>query len=261
METLDIIDLIEKNPITKLSDTYNNKLLTKIKENFNEIEQQLFISSFYCYLNYHPGNDFVIDLDDIWKWLGFSTKQKTLLLLEKNFILNIDYKKLLNQQVEQDSEEKKHGGHNKVIYILNIKTFKLLCIKSNTKKAQDIHEYFIKLEEILHEVIEEESNELKLQLEKHIIQIEEKEKLLEKTKIEKLKEVEKAIIKQFPINTECIYIGIIENSNESKEKLIKFGHTNELSTRVTCHHKDYNNFVLIHYHENIFLNLYDNYYD
>ena len=37
METLDIIDLIEKNPITKLSDTYNNKLLTKIKENFNRI--------------------------------------------------------------------------------------------------------------------------------------------------------------------------------------------------------------------------------
>ena len=96
--------------------------------------------------------------------------------------------------------------------------------------------------------IKEQENELKekeTQLEKHIIQIEEKEKLLEKTKIEKLKEVEKAIIKQFQTNTECIYIGIIENSNESKEKLIKFGHTNELSTRVTCHHKDYNNFFLI----------------
>jgi hypothetical protein len=245
METLDIIDLIEKNPITKLSNTYNNKLLTKIKENFSEIEQQLFISSFYCYLNYHPGNDFVIDLDDVWKWLGFNQKVKAKALLEKNFILNIDYKNLLSQLGKQDSEEKKHGGHNKEIYMLNIRTFKLLCIKSNTKKAQDIHEYFIKLEEILHEVIEEESNELKLQLEKHIIQIEEKEKLLEKTKIEKLKEVEKAIIKQFQTNTECIYIGTIENTNESKEKLIKFGHTNELSTRVTCHHKDYNNFFLI----------------
>jgi len=50
--SLDIVDLIEKNPISKLSDTYNNKLLIKIEEKFTEYEQKLFISSFYCYLNY-----------------------------------------------------------------------------------------------------------------------------------------------------------------------------------------------------------------
>ena len=38
MEILNIIDLIEQNSITKLSDIYNNKLLTKIKENFSKIE-------------------------------------------------------------------------------------------------------------------------------------------------------------------------------------------------------------------------------
>ena len=32
MENLDIVNLIEKNPITKLSDTYNNKLLLEIKK-------------------------------------------------------------------------------------------------------------------------------------------------------------------------------------------------------------------------------------
>ena len=31
METLNIVDLIEKNPITKLSSSYNSKLITKIK--------------------------------------------------------------------------------------------------------------------------------------------------------------------------------------------------------------------------------------
>jgi prophage antirepressor-like protein len=92
---------------------------------------------------------------------------------------------------------------------------------------------------------ENELNETKKELELKDEKLEEKETLLEKSKIEKIKEVEKSIIKQFPINTECIYIGTIENTNESNEKLIKFGHTNELSTRVTCHHKDYNNFVLI----------------
>ena len=57
MTELNIVELIEKNPITKLSNNYNNKLLNKIKENFNEIEQKLFVSSFYCYLNYNKNND------------------------------------------------------------------------------------------------------------------------------------------------------------------------------------------------------------
>ena len=47
-ETLDIVELIENNPISKLSSTYNNKLLIKIEETFTDFEQQLFVSSFYC---------------------------------------------------------------------------------------------------------------------------------------------------------------------------------------------------------------------
>ena len=48
MTTLDIVNLIEANPITKLSSDYNVKLLVKIKENFTDMEQQLILSSFYC---------------------------------------------------------------------------------------------------------------------------------------------------------------------------------------------------------------------
>ncbi len=71
IENLDIVNLIEKNPITKLSDTYNNKLLLEIKKKFTNDQQQLFISSFYCYLNYDEITDYVIDLDNIWNWLGY----------------------------------------------------------------------------------------------------------------------------------------------------------------------------------------------
>jgi hypothetical protein len=67
MQALNIVNLIESNPITKLTNVYNNKFLVKIQENFTETEQQLFISSCYCYLNYNQNTDFVIDLDDIWK--------------------------------------------------------------------------------------------------------------------------------------------------------------------------------------------------
>jgi len=78
-----IVEFIENNPVTKLSKQYQSKLLTKIKSNFTETQQQMFVSSFYCYLNYDSHNDYVIDLDNIWKWLGFSQKVRAKELLEK----------------------------------------------------------------------------------------------------------------------------------------------------------------------------------
>ena len=222
-------------------------MLNKIKDTFTEFEQQMFVSSFYCYLNYDKTLDFVIDFDDVWKWLDFSTKQKGLRIIQKYFELNTDYINLVNQLV--DHNVKQHGGHNKDRYMLNINAFKKFCIKAQTKKASDIHDYYIKMEEILQETVEEESNELRLQLEQKenmitdIIQTNEMEKLL-LTK-DKQKAIEETLIKQFPLNTECIYIGTIENTNEANESLIKFGHTNNLQVRLHDHHKKYDNFVLV----------------
>ena len=163
METLNIVNLIESNPITKLSSDYNYKLLVKIKDNFTDFEQHVFLSSFYCYLKYHPINDFVIDLDDVWKWIGFSQKVKAKQLLEKHFTMNKDYTVSLYQQVKHSTHTK--GGQNKEIIMLNINTFKKFCLKAGTKKAEDIHEYYIKMEEIIQQVIEEDCIELKKQLE------------------------------------------------------------------------------------------------
>ena len=71
---LNIVELIETNPITKLSSNYNNKLVNRVVNSFTGYDQQLFIASFYCSLNYDQKTDFAIDLDDVWKWLGFNKK-------------------------------------------------------------------------------------------------------------------------------------------------------------------------------------------
>ena len=248
METINIVELIEKNPITKLSKDYNVKLLTKIKEQFTDFEQQLFLSSFYCYLNCDSKKDFVIDLDNVWKWIGFSYKHKAKILLEKNFIIDKDYKISLKHQVKQNiasdaSEEKKdnRGGQNKETIMLNIDTFKKFCLKAGTKKADEIHDYYMKLEEIIHNVIQEECKELKILLE-------EKTNCIDKEK-EKLKE--KTLLEQFPLNTQCIYIGLVDNKTLGKpnskmyhETLIKFGQSNNLNERVKTHKKTYENFRL-----------------
>lgn len=237
MSELNIVELIESNPITKLSHTYNGKLITKIQENFTGFEQQLFVSSFYCYLNYNKNTDFVVDLDNIWKWIGFSQKIDAKRLLEKYFNIDIDYKLVLGQPKASANEEK-WGGHNKQTILLTIKCFKSLCLKAQTKKAGEIHEYYMKMEEVLHEIVEEETDELRLQLEQN-------KSVYNQEKIQLKKAAEQATIIQFPVNTECIYIGTIDNTNEANEKLIKFGHSNDLKTRVNDHRKTYDNFQLI----------------
>lgn len=241
-----IVELIENNPITKLSNDYNVKLLIKIKNEFTNFEQQLFLSSFYGYINYDYKNDFVIDLDNVWKWLGFSTKYNAKRLLENNFIIDKDYTKSLLLKENQTTHIK--GGQNREIFKLNIETFKKLCLKAGTKKADEIHDYFIKLEDIIHSCIHEECNELKLKLDNKNKEL---SVLNYNTKKEKEELKEKTLLEQFPINTQCVYIGLIDNKTLGKpnskmyhETVIKFGQSNNLNDRVKTHKKTYDNFRL-----------------
>jgi regulator of replication initiation timing/phage anti-repressor protein len=246
-DSIDIVGLIESNPVTMLHANSQSKLVEKIKTKFTSYEQQLFISSFYCYFKYNPKTDFVIDLDNVWKWLGFVQKVNAKRLLEKNFTIEKDYKCLLVPSEEQtkstntigvevgEAKKNNRGGHNKEIFMLNVETFKKFCLKAGTKKADEIHDYFIKMEEVFHEVLMEESEDLQKQL-----------LTLETTKEkEKTRAVEQVIIAQFPQNTECVYFGTIDNTNEKGEKLIKFGISNDLSLRVLDHRKKYINFRLV----------------
>ena len=236
MDPFNIVDLIENNPISKLSTTYQNTLLTKIQAKFTDTEQQLFVASFYGFLKYDATNEFVIDLDDVWRWLDFSTKQKSKMLLEAQFVKDKDYIILLNLQVKQS--EHIRGGHNKEIFMLNVSTFKRFCLKAGTKKADAIHDYYIKLEELLHEVVQEESTELKTQLEQNQIQLDKSEKTAEKIR-------EKTLLEHFGRNTQCVYYGSIDNLSDTNEKLLKFGNSNNLAGRVAQHRENYTNFRLL----------------
>ena len=245
--SVDIVNLIETNPITKLNGNYQSKLIEKVKIHFTDYEQQMFVASFYCYLNYNK-TDFVIDLDNIWKWLGFSTKQKAKQLLEKNFIIDINYKTLLNHQVKQSDDTR--GGHNKETFMLNIETFKKYCMKAGTKKADEIHDYFIKLEEILQEIMKEESDELKLQLEQKNTEIQQIEELKEKELEMKLKqqqclEREKVLLNQYATIGSIIYI-IKVKTFKSGEYIIKIGQSRKgIMNRYNEHKHKYDECLLL----------------
>jgi len=239
MTSFNIVDLITNNPITKLTETHNNNLLNKVKNNFNESQQQLFIASFYSYLNYHKTDDYIVDLDNIWKWLGFNKKYNATNCLEKYFKQDNDYKKLLYLEVKQNlievnnkifapdasgAKTKGSGGHNIQKYYLNVKTFKSFCLKAGTKKADEIHEYYLKMEELIQEVLEEEAIEMKNKL---LIKQNELEKLeennkkeLEKLEENKKKEYEEKLIKEKALERQKILLKEFGNS-ESLIYIIK----------------------------------------
>jgi hypothetical protein len=234
MQELKIVELIENNPITKLTNTYNVKLLSKIKEKFTDFEQQLFISSFYCYLNYDK-KDFKIDLNDIWKWLGFSSKFNAERVLEKHFIIDVDYKKFASQFGEAnltdeilfnnlDNQKNGSGGHNKQKIMLSIKCFKSFCLKSQTKKASEIHEYYMNMEEILHETLQEEGTELKNLLEKQKIELGQKTIAL-KTMPET--EKHKILLSNFAKVEDSLVYVIRVKTNENGSYIVRIGESRE----------------------------------
>jgi hypothetical protein len=150
--SLDIVHLIESNPIARFNQTYHSKIIDKLNVKFPNYDEKIFLSNFYCYLKYDKVNDFVIDLDNIWKYIGFRNKANAKRLLRNSFIIEKDYKILLLNIQEKEK------------IMLNINTFKKLCVKSFIKRGDEIYDYFSKLEEVFYEILLEEVIELRAEL-------------------------------------------------------------------------------------------------
>jgi phage anti-repressor protein len=242
--SIDIVKLIEKNPLVKLTGNYQSSMIDKIKEKFNTYEQQLFVSSFYCYLNYDDKIDFVIDLDNVWQWLGFSQKVNAKCVLEKNFIKNSDYK-IFAPEVA-GAKKDGSGGHNKEIIMLTINAFKRFCLKAGTKKADEIHEYYIKMEKVLQDVLFEECNALTEQV-KQIKQENTTKELEFKTKLNNQKELEKEkiLLRQFSISIPIVYI-IKVKTFENGQYIVKIGESRRgITGRYNEHKGKYSECLLL----------------
>ncbi len=156
-ERLDIVSLIDKNPLTRLTKTNNERLLGKLQSSFSTEQQRFYTASFYCFLNHNPYIDFVVDFDDTWHWLGFGRKDSAKAVLLRNFVEDVDYK-----IVHPRSSGK--GGVTKEQIMLSVQTFKYFCMLARTEKAAQIRLYFVKLESIVHETVREQEEDLARQL-------------------------------------------------------------------------------------------------
>ena len=88
----------------------DDNLIRLIKEEFNNNDNQLFQMSFKLFnISHNKPNDYIIDLDDVYKWIGFSTKGHAKTLLITKFKEGIHYK--MNKEVFTRTRKNLGGRH------------------------------------------------------------------------------------------------------------------------------------------------------
>ena len=237
-ETINFNELV-KNSNTTLSLNLQTKMVTLLNEEFTEEQQKWYIANLFMYMNYHPTTDFPINLETVIKIVGFAHKKNAKRTLENNFIEGEDYKVLLLPTEKQKNDNR--GGHNEETIMLNMDTFKNLCMLVKTPEGKAIRKYYVKLENINNTIVKMEMEDQQL-IQKKIL--EEKDNII--TNNEYVKKVEKHdfLIEKFK-NKKCVYIA------EIKENLIKIGSTKDINERCNGLSRIFGNCIFLDIFEHV----------
>ena len=219
-ESINFTELVKNSSLKlSLSNDYETKMITTLNEEFTESQQQWYIANLYIYMNYHPTNDYPINLENVFKMIGFANKGNAMKTIKSNFVKDEDYKTSLLPK-----EKSSWGGSGSEQIMLNVDTFKNLCMLAKTDKGKEIRKYYVKLENIYNKIIKEEiENTQKLLLEK--------DTQLENKDLEKKREVEMTLKNSFN-KRNLVYLIKITIDNEI---VYKFGHTDDIITRLRAH--------------------------
>ena len=129
---ININKLINEKNLLTINVTDRNHYDENLINILNMEQKHWYLINMYMYMNMND-IDYPIKLESIYKTIGFANKGNAKRTIENNFILNTDYK-IINE--------------NEKMYIyLNIKTFKKLCLMTKSKFADQIRDYYIKIED------------------------------------------------------------------------------------------------------------------
>ena len=87
-----------------LSLELQNRLGEKLNTNCEQDEQRWYVANLYMYMNYHPTNDYPINLEHVFKMVGFANKGNAMKTIKSNFIKDEDYKITLVRKDERKNE-------------------------------------------------------------------------------------------------------------------------------------------------------------
>lgn len=128
-------------------------------------------------MNYDPTNDYPINLEDVFKMIGFANKGNAMKTIKSNFTEEEDYK-IVFFRMEKNPTNKDLGGRPQETVMLNTDTFKNLCMLAKTNRGKSIRKYYVKLENIFNKIINDEIQQSKRELEKSKRELEESKRAL-----------------------------------------------------------------------------------
>lgn len=98
-------------------------------------------------------NEFPVDFDDAWQWVGYTRKENALNKLSNNFDIDLDYIK--DKNIFSPFGEKMEKGRQPDRYYMTIDCFKSFCMMAGTSKGKDVRRYFLDCERRLKILITE----------------------------------------------------------------------------------------------------------
>lgn len=121
---------------------------------------------------------FPVDFELAWQWLGYSTKQKAKNKLTRNFEKNIDY---LTKWLSVAHSNGLTASRTEQI-MLTIDCFKSLGMMAGTEQGKEIRKYFLNCEQIVKQVIPAQNDRIReLELQIALTQAETQKALAEKS--------------------------------------------------------------------------------
>ena len=215
----------------------DDELISLIKQNFTENDMEIFKLNFKIYIaNENNKNGFVINLDDIYTYIGFKLKQHAKRLLTNKFKLNKDYiiyKGLNNTltpmgEIDVNFQDNrlimKQNTYNKETIMLSVESFKKFCMIASTDESEKFLDYYITIENVIFNYVKTKMNEQLQIISENKKILESKNKIIEEQSLElqniknqKYEEIDKS---------EYIYVFTTD-----KDKIYKCGKTKEPKKR------------------------------
>lgn len=208
----------------------DDQFVTLVRTELTDDDAQQFIINFQLYLTH--GNDktkFVVDLDDVWPWLGLSRKDVAKYILTKHFEEKTDFMVI---KILQNLPVRPFGGQNKEQILMNVETFKGMCMLANTEKGKKVRRYYSKVETLFFKYIEEKHKAALLAMQQERLSLE--SSLIRQREID----IERKLIEAFK-DTPLVYIIRIGT------KKIKIGETDNIEIRIIALRLEYSDCVLL----------------
>jgi anti-repressor protein len=86
-------------------------------------------------------DEYPVDFDNAWVWIGYSTKGNAKTALVKDFVEGVDFLLMNNQKRSYGK-----GGHNAEKIYLTVDCFKQFCMMAGTARGKQVRLHYLEIE-------------------------------------------------------------------------------------------------------------------